>query len=675
MRIIYGILLCLRFIIVLQPGYIHPDEFFQGGQELFFGCSSQSHSDAAAQTPYAKLASKYIRLPSGYTTPFGLVTIYDTTSTWEFQSEYALRSIIPPTIMTILPLKIYSAIRNMLSDGVGVDAGVGADVGADVGSGGSNNDESENENRVHDKLSWIQSFSGWEILVIPRLAMALLSVLTIDIPIWYVAHQRRDHERLHSQSTNNNIPVELLIVGSSWVTIGFMNRPFSNSLEAMCLALLCMVAVYDMNMKLQQKLQPKPQPQTQYSFLIRWMLIPSAMGVIGSIGVFTRFTFAIFALPIVMTVLYQRYTAARQHFKSTRAGMQGVIKTVLSIGVPFLLTSALFIHHDTIFYASQRSLEGRFEAEPGSSNASITITPWNAFRYNSRVDNLSEHGLHPRITHALVNCPMLYGPLAISFYLSFFFSKGLHKSSSVKGQQIDNMLQRVVVFGLVVLSCAPHQEPRFLLPLSVPLILLRGRDIFRLSSSNLFLKCFWVFFNIVLVAFFGIWHQGGVVPSLRTLPSISLNPSLQPDAIIYYHTYMPPTFLMRSSPRIQSSGIDFLDNDECIAGESVEDYHECSSAAFDQSFNICNTPLIDMQSAGESELITAIDFQLQCSSDQDKMIYVTAPNAGMVQICKHFRTCVEIWDSFQIATEEEIHMETLLDFFENSRLSVYSIKC
>ena len=123
-------------------------------------------------------------------------------------------------------------------------------------------------------------------------------------------NQWRDCQLLHLQLTNHNIPVELLIVGSSWVTIGFMNCPFGNSLEAMCLALLCIVAVHDMSMKLQQKFWP----QTQYSFLIWWRLIPSAMDVIGLIGVLTRFMFAIIALTIVMTVLHQHYFWLQRFF-------------------------------------------------------------------------------------------------------------------------------------------------------------------------------------------------------------------------------------------------------------------------------------------------------------------------------------------------------------------------
>lgn len=36
------------------------------------------------------------------------------------------------------------------------------------------------------------------------------------------------------------------------------------------------------------------------------------------------------------------------------------------------------------------------------------ITPLNGVMYNSQSRNLSAHGLHPRMTHALVNMPLLF---------------------------------------------------------------------------------------------------------------------------------------------------------------------------------------------------------------------------------------------------------------------------
>jgi hypothetical protein len=48
------------------------------------------------------------------------------------------------------------------------------------------------------------------------------------------------------------------------------------------------------------------------------------------------------------------------------------------------------------------------------------LAPLNALRYNSQTSNLAEHGIHPRVTHALVNLPLMFGPLALYLYYRVF---------------------------------------------------------------------------------------------------------------------------------------------------------------------------------------------------------------------------------------------------------------
>lgn len=47
----------------------------------------------------------------------------------------------------------------------------------------------------------------------------------------------------------------------------------------------------------------------------------------------------------------------------------------------------------------------------------IVITPINNLLYNLNVDNLAQHGIHPRYTHFAINLPLLYGPLALFGFL------------------------------------------------------------------------------------------------------------------------------------------------------------------------------------------------------------------------------------------------------------------
>lgn len=59
------------------------------------------------------------------------------------------------------------------------------------------------------------------------------------------------------------------------------------------------------------------------------------------------------------------------------------------------------------------------------SEGDIVISPLNNLLYNLKVDNLAQHGLHPRYTHFAINLPLLYGPLALVtlFYLPSAFAK------------------------------------------------------------------------------------------------------------------------------------------------------------------------------------------------------------------------------------------------------------
>lgn len=51
------------------------------------------------------------------------------------------------------------------------------------------------------------------------------------------------------------------------------------------------------------------------------------------------------------------------------------------------------------------------------ADGDIVITPLNNLLYNMNVDNLAQHGLHPRYTHFAVNLPLLFGPLAVFGFL------------------------------------------------------------------------------------------------------------------------------------------------------------------------------------------------------------------------------------------------------------------
>jgi hypothetical protein len=98
-----------------------------------------------------------------------------------------------------------------------------------------------------------------------------------------------------------------------------------------------------------------------------------------------------------------------------------------------------------------------------------------------------------------------------------------------------------IVLPFIILSLIPHQEMRFLLPMLVPLVLLGYKGIFG-NEGFFWLKVGWIAFNIALIIFLGLFHQGAVVPVILNLSSKPMEPNTT-QHVIFYHTYMPPKHL------------------------------------------------------------------------------------------------------------------------------------
>ena len=101
------------------------------------------------------------------------------------------------------------------------------------------------------------------------------------------------------------------------------------------------------------------------------------------------------------------------------------------------------------------------------------ITPFQFVMYNVVPGNLDQHGTHPRWLHALVNLPILFGPLGICAllsalnYIAEVIMNDWKKKPSVR--TVYAMTQFTFIVALALLSVFPHQEPRFLIPLTVPI--------------------------------------------------------------------------------------------------------------------------------------------------------------------------------------------------------------
>jgi len=318
------------------------------------------------------------------------------------------------------------------------------------------------------------------LLLAPRLAMCLASFV-VDWAAFRLAPLCGTPSR-----------TALVCLATSWPMLLLHTRPFSNCLESVILALLLLLWLSP----------PRALPRPAVGL---------ASGFLLCVGIFCRFTLIFFALPVVLASLTN--SRANAFFLSSRrphlpqsvtpkapppiASFFGAI-----VGLVFMvaLDSHFFAHlcatNNTASAPAASAgtfpflgpwLSSSMSGNRGDGGVRIGQVPWvltplNSLLYNLNADNLAQHGLHPRVTHLCVNMPMLYGPLALVALVSCLrgwtggkCEKGSAGSGGMDGAGVAHVRRCVgacAVAGVGILSCAPHQEPRFLLPVVLPMTLL-----------------------------------------------------------------------------------------------------------------------------------------------------------------------------------------------------------
>eukprot|EP00850_Spirogloea_muscicola_P000057 SM000001S04459 [mRNA] locus=s1:340581:344248:+ [translate_table: standard] len=369
-----------------------------------------------------------------------------------------------------------------------------------------------------------------------------------------------------------------LTLASAWPLLVLQVRPFSNSLEAVLLALTLIVAVdadgvvhaqsaeeplhaEDSQVREEDRRQVTPLTEApevagdrRRQVLRRKLLACCVVGAVTALGFFIRFTFVLFALPVGLYVVLDASWAPLADCGYGRA--RGMVARALAGAGGFLLCSSMLVFCDSIYFCSLSFTWDKldFHLLKNLAKLKVVITPLNGIIYNSKFSNLAIHGLHPHYLHALVNLPLLFGPLA----MAALKGAGAHLK----------MLTTITGMSLSL------QEPRFLLPMLLPLAVLYGD--FPMSSKKILIL--WVSFNSFGLVFFGFVHQGGLVPALAYMhrhlhaPELTAQwldlqdgkdtstcrgdsgPTLARPVhvdLIFYRTYMPPGHLLA----IPSSGI------------------------------------------------------------------------------------------------------------------------
>ncbi|XP_010126033.1 PREDICTED: GPI mannosyltransferase 4 [Chlamydotis macqueenii] len=329
----------------------------------------------------------------------------------------------------------------------------------------------------------------------------------------------------------------LVLVAGSYVTLVFYTRTFTNALEGLLFALL-MVLVSSKKSD-GSLVEPTSSP---------------LIGIITTAGFFNRPTFLAFALTPLL------------YWAGLIVDSQKSIKTVINHFLKLVLcacfTAIVFITADT-FYFTSVGLDNLYSIKNSSLfdvisqlNEKMVVTPFNFLSYNLNPHNLALHGRHPRVTHFAVNGVMLFGILHILAIGAGFkmLKKYIHQLARVKSyyhgssglfvhSKGNPTLLLFYFVPLAFLSLFSHQEPRFLIPLILPLVLFS-------ASQNRAAK--WkhiiIIFNILGALLFGCLHQGGLIPCLFHLEQLLHSPesSNHPRhyTLLFAHTYMPPRSLL-----------------------------------------------------------------------------------------------------------------------------------
>lgn len=349
--------------------------------------------------------------------------------------------------------------------------------------------------------------SGYVLLVVPRLVITILSFIC-DWSLHVILKHLGRSERQNFYAK--------LSLASSYVFMTYMTHTFSNSIETILFSLLLVLVISFIR-----------APSDRLSDMT---------GAIVGLGFFNRPTFLGFALvPILWMITGGSFTSF---------SMPRTVRICLRISLSFFLMAIAIIMWDTNYYTD---IFVDFWNVPSSDFwDKLVICPLNFIIYNSQTSNLARHGLHPRYLH-LFNLFLLLNVLAVPlFYFCFSVVVSIlkpHSSSQEKSNTQNEWLAMTVLVSVILLMIFPHQEPRFLIPVTVIAFLLVGD---RLSRKRFLIP--WIIINILFTIIYGFVHQAGVTKSLLNLNHMIQTDELRNTTIIFASMYLPPQHLM-NAPR------------------------------------------------------------------------------------------------------------------------------
>ena len=270
------------------------------------------------------------------------------------------------------------------------------------------------------------------------------------------------------------------------------------------------------------------------------------IGMLVAVGVFNRPTFLLYAFAPLF-FWFQRGVSNKSMFSPFQ-----IFNFRIAALIPIIIvSSSLLLLADSLYYG-QLTLRKLWDLT--MSYDDWKLVPFNFIMYNIVPGNVASHGLHPYWTHAMVNLPLLLGPLAPIFLISIISWTSDVISLPWKQKPGVRTVYSLTLFSALLpvlgLSLVQHQEARFLLPILPSVILMCSHKLRWKIGGWRPLLSLWYAFNILAAVWFGFLHQSGVLPIQRSISSLS-HPSPYVN-LVYSHTYMPPR-LPLMAPRLTTA--------------------------------------------------------------------------------------------------------------------------
>ncbi|XP_050542046.1 GPI mannosyltransferase 4 isoform X2 [Daktulosphaira vitifoliae] len=336
----------------------------------------------------------------------------------------------------------------------------------------------------------------------------------------------------------------LILLSSSYVLIVYGTRTFTNSIELALLSLLLWLVIDSMKISekviaaeydirklhinssliqdrviMSRKLKKLPHHSFIHCLEISFILV---------FGTFNRPTFLIFAITPIFFWLTRGLSKDLKYFIMT-FNLRFLVLIICAAPITFII-----IVIDSFYFG-----------HVSQNYINFIITPLNFIKYNMNSSNLAEHGIHFRLTHCIINMPLLFNVmtallirnLSLNSVIKNLVKRQYHLLPSI--YQVNTLMVINIIIPIILLSVFPHQEPRFLIPILLPVVFTASK-FFCISNIKYLKPLFgtWCIANAIGLLFYGHLHQAGVTPMISQLALDIRNSSNV--HIIHGYTYSIP---------------------------------------------------------------------------------------------------------------------------------------